>query len=205
MKKAMNKKTELVCILDRSGSMGGLETDTIGGFQSMLSKQKKLPGQLAVTTVLFDHAYDLLYAHQDAKTVPALTEKEYFVRGSTAMLDAIGLTIDRMKNDFRKMPAAEKPDDVIFFITTDGYENASTKFSYEDIRKKIEKAKAKRGWHFIFSAANIDEMEVGTSIGIDKACIYGYAPTGDGVRMNMDELCEACCDIRLRDIPEPKE
>ncbi len=185
--------------------MGGLETDTIGGFQSMLSKQKKLPGQLSVTTVLFDHAYDLLYAHQDAKTVPALTEKEYFVRGSTAMLDAIGLTIDRMKNDFRKMPAAEKPDDVIFFITTDGYENASTKFSYEDIRKKIEKAKAKRGWHFIFSAANIDEMEVGTSIGIDKACIYGYAPTGDGVRMNMDELCKACCDIRLRDIPEPKE
>ena len=204
MKKATEKKTELVCILDRSGSMGGLESDTIGGFWAMLSEQKKLPGKLSVTTVLFDHLYEPLYTHCDIKNVPPLTEKEYFVRGSTAMLDAVGLTINQMKKDFRKLPKEEKPNDVIFFITTDGYENASTRFSYADIHKKIENAKTKHGWHFIFSAANIDEKEVGTALGIDEDYILPYAATGEGVRKNLGAVCDACCAIRLEDTPKPK-
>ncbi len=204
MKNAAEKKTELICILDRSGSMEGLEADTIGSFRAMLDKQKTLPGRLAVTTVLFDHLYEPLYTHCDIQNVPPLTDKEYFVRGSTAMLDAVGLTINQMKKDFRKLPKEEKPDDVIFFITTDGYENASTRFSYADIRKKIENAKEKHGWHFIFSAANIDEHEVGEALGVDDDCIISYAPTGEGVRGNIGALCDACCAIRLDETPKRK-
>lgn len=198
MKQAEERKTELVCILDRSGSMGGLETDTIGGFNGMLNRQRKLPGKLFVTTVLFDDSYEMLYSHRDVAKISPMTENEYFVRGCTAMLDAIGIAMDQMKNDIREMPEAERPDDVIFFITTDGYENASTRFSYEDIKKKISTAKEKYGWEFIFSAANIDEKKIARELNIDEDKVYAYAPTGEGVHTNMEEMCCMCREIRLR-------
>ena len=198
MKQAEDRKTELVCILDRSGSMGGLETDTIGGFNGMLNRQRKLPGKLFVTTVLFDDSYEMLYSHRDVGKISPMTENEYFVRGCTAMLDAIGIAMDQMKNDIREMPEEERPDDVIFFITTDGYENASTRFSYEDIKKKISTAKEKYGWEFIFSAANIDEKKIARELDIDEDRVYGYEPTGAGVDKNMKILHCMCADIRTR-------
>ncbi len=203
MKEAKKRKTELVCILDRSGSMGGLETDTIGGFNAMLNRQRKLPGKLFVTTVLFDDAYEMLYLHRDINAVSPMTEHEYYVRGCTALLDAIGLAMDQMKNDIHEMTEADRPDDVIFFITTDGYENASTRFSYDDIKKKISTAKEKYGWEFIFSAANIDEKKIARELDIDDDKVYAYAPTGAGVHANMEEMCRMCSDIRLK--PSKKE
>ncbi len=198
MKQTETRKTELVCILDRSGSMGGLETDTIGGFNAMLDKQRKLPGELNVTAVLFDHAYEMLYSHRDIRKISPMTGDDYYVRGSTAMLDAIGFAMDQMKNDIREMPKAERPDDVIFFITTDGYENASTRFSYEDIKRKISTAKEKYGWTFIFSAANIDEKKIARELDIDEDHVYAFAPTGAGVCKNMRVMCDMCADIRTK-------
>lgn len=196
--KQNEKITELVAILDRSGSMGGLETDTIGGFNAMLKKQRDLSGTLRVTTILFDDTYEMLYSHRDIQNTPPMTDEVYEVRGCTAMLDAIGLAMDQMKNDIREMPKEERPDDVIFFITTDGYENASTRFSYEDIKKKISTAKEKYGWTFIFSAANIDEKKIARELNIDEDRVYAYAPTGAGVHANMEEMCCMCSEIRMK-------
>ncbi len=198
MKQTEERKTELVCILDRSSSMGGLETDTICGFNGMLNRQRKLPGKLFVTTVLFDDSYEMLYSHRDVRKISPMAENEYFVRGCTAMLDAIGIAMDQMKNDIREMPEEERPDDVIFFITTDGYENASTRFSYEDIKKKISTAKEKYGWEFIFSAANIDEKKIARELDIDEDKVYAYAPTGAGVHANMEQMCCMCDAIRSK-------
>ena len=178
--------------------MGGLETDTIGGFNGMLNRQRKLPGKLFVTTVLFDDSYEMLYLHRNIRAVEPMTEDKYYVRGCTAMLDAIGLAMDQMKNDIREMPEADRPDDVIFFITTDGYENASTRFSYEDIKEKISTAKEKYGWEFIFSAANIDEKKIARELDIDEDKVYAYAPTGAGVHANMEQMCCMCDAIRSK-------
>ena len=142
--------TELVFILDRSGSMGGLEQDTIGGFNAMLTRQKEQEGEANVTTILFDHEVQLLHDRFPLKAVAPLTEKDYYVRGCTALLDAIGYGVEKMVNIQRHLPEDERAEKVIFVITTDGLENASKRFGYEKIRRMIEREKEQYGWEFLF-------------------------------------------------------
>ena len=150
--------TELVFILDRSGSMDGLESDTVGGFNSMLSKQQEDDDECRLTTVLFDHEYEILHDRIDIKAVSPITEKEYFVRGQTALLDAIGRTINKIGNTQKQTAEEYRAEKVLFVITTDGMENASREYTHDKIKSLIERQKTKYGWEFIFLGANIDVM-----------------------------------------------
>lgn len=158
------KNTEIVFLIDRSGSMSGLENDTIGGYNSFIKEQKKLEGKVKLTTVLFDNDYELLHDKVDIKTVKSLTNKEYFVRGSTSLFDAIGITINNISK-------YQKNSKVIFVITTDGMENSSREYTREQINKLI---KSKIDWEFLFLGANIDAYAEGTSLGIKKSHISNY-------------------------------
>ena len=159
--------TELVFILDRSGSMAGLETDTIGGFNSMIEKQKEEPGDAYVTTVLFDHEYKLLHDHTDLKDIKPMTREEYSARGSTALLDAIGKTIDDVGVRLNDTPEEERPSKVIFVITTDGYENASRVYSKSKVKEMIEHQQSKYSWVFMFLGANMDAVGEAAGLGIN--------------------------------------
>ena len=155
MKKGL---TELVFILDRSGSMSGLESDTIGGYNSLLEKQKKEDGECVISTVLFDDKYELLHDRINLKGIVPITEREYFVRGSTALLDAVGRTIDKIGNAQKHTAEEERAEKVMFVITTDGMENSSREYGYDKVRQMIERQKDKYGWEFIFLGANIDAV-----------------------------------------------
>ncbi len=165
--------TELVFVLDRSGSMAGLADDTIGGYNAMIEKQKKEPGDAIVTTVLFDDQYEMLYSGVDIQKVEPLTQKQYFARGMTALLDAVGKTIAAIDEKYGKLPGCMIPEKTLFVITTDGMENASREFDHSGIKALIEAHKAK-GWEFIFLGANIDAVKVGGSMGIgaDRSVSY---------------------------------
>src|SRR5690554_6459471 len=152
--------TELVFILDRSGSMNGLEMDTIGGFNSLLEKQKDERGEALVTTVLFDDDYELLHDRINIKGIKPITEKEYFVRGTTALLDAVGRTIQKFGNAQKHTAEEERAEHVMLVITTDGMENASREYTYGRVRQMVEHQKSKYGWEFIFLGANIDAIDV---------------------------------------------
>ena len=158
--------TELVFILDRSGSMYGLEQDTIGGFNSMLTKQKSLDGECRITTVLFDHQYTLFHDRIDIQAVSPMSEKDYFVGGSTALLDAIGTTIDKLIRVQRHTAESYRAQKVIFVIITDGEENSSRKYSYDQVKAKIEHEKEAYGWEFIFLGANMDAVKTASQFGI---------------------------------------
>ena len=160
--------TELVFILDRSGSMGGLESDTIGGFNSLLAEQQAKPGQCRLTTVLFDDRYEMLHDRIDIGAVKPMCDRQYFVRGSTALLDAVGKTIRKLVDVQRSTAEEYRAGKVLFVITTDGMENASRKHTHADIKRMIEHQKTKYDWEFIFMGANIDAVEVAESIGIKK-------------------------------------
>ncbi len=164
------KKTETVFILDRSGSMAGLESDTIGGYNSILNKQKESGEAVNVTTVLFDDRYELLYDRTDIRKVKPLTEKEYYVRGTTALVDAIGRTVSRFKGQ-------ASDSKVVVIITTDGYENASREYDIRTVRKMIEQQKEK-GWEFIFMGANIDAVNTGASFGIARNVNFHHDSQG---------------------------
>jgi len=164
------KKTETVFILDRSGSMAGLESDTIGGYNSILNKQKESGEDINVTTVLFDDRYELLYDRTDIRKVKPLTEKEYYVRGTTALVDAIGRTVSRFKGQ-------ASDSKVVVIITTDGYENASREYDIRAVRKMIEQQKEK-GWEFIFMGANIDAVSTGASFGIARNVNFHHDSQG---------------------------
>lgn len=153
-----NSLTEMVFILDRSGSMSGLESDTIGGYNSLLEKQRKEVGDATVTTVLFDDKYEMIHDHADIKKVSLLTDREYFARGSTALLDAIGKTINHVGNRHKFAPDSEIPVKTMVVIITNGFENASTEFSQPQIKAMIEHQKEKYGWEFLFLGANIDAV-----------------------------------------------
>ena len=157
--------TELVFILDRSGSMAGLETDTIGGFNSMLNKQKGEPGDAVVTTVLFDDKYELLHDRIPIQGVQPLNDRQYYVRGCTALLDAIGRTVAKVKQAHAGIDPAYRPDKVLFVITTDGYENASREYSWETVKNLVEAQKA-QGWEFLFLGANLDAVGTAARFGI---------------------------------------
>ena len=188
--------TELVFILDKSGSMSGLESDTIGGYNSMLQKQKVLEGEAAVTTVLFDNHYQLLHDRINIKGIRPITEKEYYVGGSTALMDAIGITINKIVNVQKNTSPEEKAEKVIFVITTDGMENASREYNRAMVKKLIERQEKEYGWEFIFLGANIDAVEYAENIGIraDRAANYHADPKG--IRANYDAISNAVYCMR---------
>jgi uncharacterized protein YegL len=188
--------TELVFILDRSGSMSGLESDTIGGYNAMLKKQKKEPGEAIITTVLFDDRYELLHDRINLRGSAPLTDDDYFVRGSTALLDAIGKTINKIGNVQKRTAEEERPEHVMFVITTDGMENASREFSYEKIRQMIEHQKSKYGWEFIFLGANIDAIAAAERFGISEDRATNFHADSEGTLLNYEVISETVSSLR---------
>ncbi|MBE8955269.1 MAG: VWA domain-containing protein [Quinella sp. 2Q5] len=170
----MENLTEIVFILDRSGSMAGLESDTIGGFNAMLGKQQEqTDGKALVSTVLFDHESIVLHDRVPLEDVKPLTREDYQVRGMTALLDAVGDAVKHIKNVHKYAREEDRPSKTLFVITTDGIENASERFSHADIKKLIEQQK-ELGWEFVFLGANIDAVEVAGNIGIDARRAVNY-------------------------------
>ena len=188
--------TELVFILDRSGSMGGLEPDTIGGFNSMLAKQQAEPGECRITTVLFDHRYEVLHDRIDVKAVNPITEREYFVRGQTALLDAVGMTIGKICGVQENTAEGHRAGKVLFVITTDGMENASREFSYGKIKSLIERQKSRYRWEFIFLGADIDAVEVADRLGIARNRAQNYHKDSAGVALNFCVVGQAVESFR---------
>ena len=196
VEKRKNNIVDVVFILDRSGSMGGLESDTIGGFNSMLEKQRKIEGKAFITTVLFDDQYELLHDRVNIAKVNNITEKEYFVRGSTALLDAIGKTIAKEKAIQDTLGQNEKADKVLFVIITDGLENASKEYNSTTVKKLIETQKEKYGWEFLFLGANIDAIETANTIGISAERAVNYKSDSIGTKKNYDTLNKAVEEVR---------
>lgn len=193
MKKGL---TELVFILDKSGSMGGLETDTIGGYNSMLAKQQEVEGECHITTVLFDNNYELLHDRIDIKAVSPISEKEYQVGGSTALLDAIGRTIHKISNAQKHTADDYRAEKVMFVIITDGEENSSREYSAEKIKAQIERQKEKYGWEFVFLGANIDAIETAGRFGISADRAQNYHSDSEGVELNFRIISEAVSKYR---------
>jgi len=177
-----NEKTHIICILDRSGSMSSIMQDSIGGFNTFLEQQKELPDDATITVALFDDRYELLYDNVDIKKAKELTSKEWFPRGTTALYDAIGKTINSEKARFTKM-GDDKPTKVLVCVVTDGHENASTEYKINNIKDLIKDCE-KQDWNFIYLAANQDAFDVGTSFGISGANTFTYTNDTMGV-MNM--------------------
>lgn len=188
--------TELVFILDRSGSMSGLESDTIGGYNAMLKKQKEAEDEANITTVLFDEAYEVLHDRITLAGVAPITEKEYFVRGSTALLDAIGKTIQKIVNVQKNTAEEIRAEKVLFVITTDGMENASREYSYKRIQQLIEKERTKYGWEFIFLGANIDAVGEAAKLGIDAKRSVQFVNDSAGVELNYAVMSDAISEYR---------
>ena len=190
-----NNLTEMVFILDRSGSMYGLEKDTIGGFNSMLGKQKNQDGEAFVTTVLFDHEYKIVHDRLAVNEVPEMTANDYQVRGSTALIDAIGKTIHHISNIHKYARKKDVPANTIFVIITDGMENASREYTSDMVKKMVEKAKAENGWEFIFLGANIDAVETAKHFGIDSDRAVNYNCDSEGTELNYQVVSDAvsCC------------
>lgn len=188
--------TELVFILDRSGSMYGLEQDTIGGFNSMLTKQKSLDGECRITTVLFDHQYTLFHDRIDIQAVSPMTKKDYNVGGSTALLDAMGTTIDKLIRVQRHTAEGYRAQKVIFVIITDGEENSSRKYSYDQVKAKIEHEKEAYGWEFIFLGANMDAVKTAGQFGIHADRTAEYVPDAVGTTLNFEMMSNAVSEFR---------
>ena len=188
--------TELVFILDRSGSMSGLESDTIGGFNSMLEKQKKEAGKAVVSTVLFDNESVVIHDRLPLESVPRITEREYFTRGCTALLDAVGGAIHHIGNIHKYARKEDVPEKTLFIITTDGYENASKYYTYEKVRRMIERQKEKYGWEFLFLGANIDAAAEAKRFGISADRAVTYKCDEDGTALNYEVISDAVCSVR---------
>ena len=188
--------TELVFILDRSGSMSGLEKDTIGGFNSMIEKQKQEDGQALVSTVLFDNESVVIHDRLPLDRVPPLTEEEYYTRGCTALLDAVGGAIHHIGNVHKYARKEDVPEKTLFIITTDGYENASRRYDYEKVRHMIQHEKEKYGWEFLFLGANIDAAAEAKRFGIDADRAVTYKCDAAGTALNYDVISEAVCHVR---------
>ena len=185
MKDEMRKNdlTELVFILDRSGSMAGLEDDTIGGFNAMIEKQREVEGECLVSTVLFDHESVVLHDRVPLQKIEKLTRRDYVVRGSTALIDAIGGAVHHIGNVHKYARREDVPGKTLFVITTDGLENSSRRYSSDEVKKMVERQKEKYGWEFIFLGANIDAVETAKHFGIgsDRAVNYNADRKGTGV------------------------
>jgi len=188
--------TELVFILDRSGSMSGLESDTIGGFNSMLKKQQAEPGDCRITTILFDDNYEVLHDRIDIKAVGDISTQEYFVRGCTALLDAVGRTIKKINKVQKNTAEDYRADKVLFVITTDGMENASREFTYDKIKSMVGKQKKKHNWEFIFLGANIDAIDVANRFGIARNRTQNFHNDSEGIALNYEVLSETMACYR---------
>ena len=195
MKKGL---TEIVFILDRSGSMSGLESDTIGGYNSMIEKQKKEEGEALISTVLFDGQTDVLHDRVPLDKISPITEKEYYVRGSTALLDAVGGAIHHIGNVHKYAREEDVPEKTLFIITTDGMENSSRQYSYDKVKKMIEKQKEKYHWEFIFLGANIDAVETARSFGIAKENAVNYHCDAKGTAINFACVGKAVSSMRAK-------
>ena len=193
MKKGL---TEMVFILDRSGSMAGLETDTIGGYNSMLEKQKLLEGEALVSTVLFDHESMVICDRMPLSKVPEMTEEEYFVRGCTALLDAVGGAIHHIGNVHKYAREDDRPEKTVFVITTDGMENASKTYTYGRVQEMIKRQTEKYGWEFLFLGANIDAKEEARRFGIDEKRAVKYHSDKKGTALNYKVVGEAIAEFR---------
>ncbi len=188
--------TELIFILDRSGSMAGLEADTIGGFNAMLEKQRAEPGEALVSTVLFDSTTQVIHDRVPLAQVPRLTEKDYFVRGSTALLDAVGGAVHHIGNVHKYARAEDRPEKTLVIITTDGMENASRRYTYAEVRRMIERQKEKCGWEFLFLGANIDAASEAQRFGIGADRTADYCCDSAGTALNYQVLSDVVCDVR---------
>ena len=188
--------TELVMILDRSGSMSGLERDTIGGYNSMLQKQRETEGEVLVSTVLFDQRIEVLHDRVPLDKVPAMTEKDYYVRGSTALLDAVGGAIHHIGNVHKYAREEDRPEKTIFVITTDGMENASHEYSYDRVKEMVERQKEKYGWEFLFLGANIDAVKTAGRFGISADRAANYHSDHEGTKLNYEVLSDAVRSMR---------
>ena len=193
MKKGL---TEIIYILDRSGSMGGLEKDTIGGYNSMIEKQKKEEGEALVSTVLFDHEQQVLMDRVPLDKVRMMTEDEYYVRGCTALLDAIGYAIHHIGNVHKYARKEDVPEKTIFVITTDGMENASRRYSYKEIKRMIERQEKKYGWEFLFLGANIDVAKETERLGIRPERAVRYVNDCEGIELNYNTVSYAMSAMR---------
>ena len=180
--------TEIVYILDRSGSMSGLEADTIGGFNSMLMKQKMEEGEAYLSTILFDDRVEVLHDRVRIREVGRLTDREYYVRGSTALLDAVGGAIHHIGNVHKYAREEDRPEKTIFIITTDGLENSSRQYSYADVKSMVQHEKEKYNWEFIFLGANIDAVEVAGRFGVARNRAVRYESDSQGTRLNFDAM-----------------
>ncbi len=188
--------TELVFILDRSGSMGGLEADTIGGFNSMIEKQKKTPGDTVVSTVLFDNEVQVLHDRLPLDKIPAMTERDYYVRGCTALLDAVGGAIRHIGNIHKYARKEDVPEKTLFVITTDGMENASREYTYAKVKKMIEGQQSKYGWEFLFLGANIDAAREAGNLGISAEKAVNFCNDSQGTALNYAVLSDAVHTVR---------
>ena len=187
--------TELVFILDRSGSMAGLEDDTIGGFNAMIEKQKAEPGEALVSTVLFDNRSEVIHDRLPLDKVPAMTRKEYYVRGCTALLDAVGSAVHHIGNVHKYAREEDRPARTLFVITTDGMENASRRYDYHRVKEMIERQKERHDWEFVFLGANIDAAKEAARFGIDadRAANYHADRRGTGVVYEAMNQLVSCC------------
>ncbi len=188
--------TELVFILDRSGSMAGLEADTIGGFNAMTQKQRKEPGEALVSTVLFDNETQVIHDRVPLDKVPALTQKEYYVRGCTALLDAVGGAIHHIGNVHKYAREEDRPEKTLFVITTDGMENASRRYTYDKVKAMIEHQREKYGWEFLFLGANIDAAREAARFGIRADRAANYHADHIGTEVIYEAVSEAVCQVR---------
>lgn len=188
--------TELVFILDRSGSMGGRESDTIGGFNSMLKKQQSQEGECRITTVLFDDNYEILHDRLDLHAVRPITEEQYYVRGQTALLDAVGRTINKIKDVQKSASPKYRAQKVLFVITTDGMENASCEYDYAKIKSMIGQQKSKHSWEFIFLGANMDAVAVAGHFGIKQSRAQSFHNDSEGIALNYTVLSKTIAEYR---------
>jgi len=192
--------TELVFILDRSGSMAGLESDTIGGFNSMIGKQRKEEGEALVSAVLFSGESKVIYDRADIRKVEPLTEKQYFVGGCTALIDAIGGAIHHIGNVHKYARDEDRPERTIFIITTDGMENASHRYISDEVKRMVEKQKSKYGWEFLFLGANIDAVETAGRFGIGRDRAVRFHNDAQGIALNYEAVSRTVGRMRRREV-----
>lgn len=189
--------TELVFILDRSGSMSGLERDTIGGFNAMIEKQKKQEGECIVSTVLFNNDSQVIHDRVPLDKIKPITERDYYVSGGTALIDAIGGAIHHIGNVHKYARKEDVPENTIFIITTDGYENASYRYSSDKVKRMIEHEKEKYGWEFLFIGANIDAVETAKRYGINQDRAVNYHADAQGTDIVYATVSQAVCNVRM--------
>ena len=188
--------TEIVFILDRSGSMAGLEDDTIGGFNAMIEKQKREPGEAYVSTVLFENYSEVIHDRVEIQKVAPMTRNEYYVRGCTALLDAVGKAIHHIGNVHKYAREEDRPEKTLFVITTDGMENASRQYDYTRVKAQIQRQKEKYGWEFLFLGANIDAIGTARQFGIEEDRAVNYHCDREGTALNYEVVSEAIRTVR---------